>query len=185
MPLFGTSGCRNPPQGQKVPQEPQSTRLPLQRNFWKPRPSPQRGQEWKQGGNHPPGVSLPVTSGGLTHQTAQTDSVDQLNFVKPWCFWFLRAWSEDSNRTCLGGCFQDSIASPWKHLAKCLSPSESFDSFLSPQILMCTYYTHSAPAARGHLCTKQRPRPWGPSLRGGLLETTPFKILLLSLLGII
>lgn len=38
------SGCNNPQQSQKGPQEPQSAGLLLQRNFWKPRPQPQRGQ---------------------------------------------------------------------------------------------------------------------------------------------
>lgn len=40
-----------------VPQEPQRTGLLLQRNFWKPRPSPQRGRDGQPGGSRLPGES--------------------------------------------------------------------------------------------------------------------------------
>lgn len=66
-----------------VPQEPQRTGLLLQRNFWKPRPSPQRGRDGQPEGSCLPGESLPVTFGGTNPSGCSASCWQSVQLVKP------------------------------------------------------------------------------------------------------
>lgn len=66
-----------------VPQEPQRTGLLLQRNFWKPRPSPQRGRDGQPEGSRLPVESLPVTFGGTNPSGCSASCWQSVQLVKP------------------------------------------------------------------------------------------------------
>lgn len=118
MPLFGTSGGRNPQQGQQCLKNRREQGFSFKEISGSPGLHRRAGGNGQPGGSRLPGASLLVTSVGTNPSGCLESFWQSVKLVKPW---FLRVWSGVINRTCLEGYFQDLMESLWKHLAQRLS----------------------------------------------------------------